>query len=176
MNVFYLFLFLLQGKSLSLICGALSWLTDYEEKRRQEAAALLQEGEASLTTAAASTTSSASAEPDWITDFVQKKAERDLVSKLKVGDIWITALGFFFVCAFFVLLKVTVSFLFQEEELKRKKREERMEMIRNNVHLKYAGKRKVSAQKPVLRAPCTEFTTNNFPVFNADLTTELRRG
>uniref|UniRef100_A0A3B3VJ91 ATP-dependent DNA helicase DDX11 n=1 Tax=Poecilia latipinna TaxID=48699 RepID=A0A3B3VJ91_9TELE len=102
------------GKSLSLICGALSWLADYEEKRRQEAAALLQEGEASLSASAApsSSSSSASAEPDWITDFVQKKAERDLVSKLK------------------------------EEELKRKKREERMEMIRNNLHLKYASKRK----------------------------------
>ncbi|TMS05570.1 ATP-dependent DNA helicase DDX11 [Larimichthys crocea] len=105
------------GKSLSLICGALSWLTDHEEKRRQEAAALLQEGEAALSTcntqsSSSSSGSCSSAEPDWITDFVQKKAERDLVSKLK------------------------------EEELKRKKREERLEMIRNNVQLKYAMKRK----------------------------------
>uniref|UniRef100_A0AAQ5ZIJ6 ATP-dependent DNA helicase DDX11 n=1 Tax=Amphiprion ocellaris TaxID=80972 RepID=A0AAQ5ZIJ6_AMPOC len=100
------------GKSLSLICGALSWLTDYEEKKRQEAAALLQEGETTLSTPAAqSSTTGSSAEPDWITDFVQKKAERDLVSKLK-------------------------------DELKRKKREERLEMIRNNVQLKYALKRK----------------------------------
>uniref|UniRef100_UPI0037E969B7 ATP-dependent DNA helicase DDX11 isoform X2 n=1 Tax=Semicossyphus pulcher TaxID=241346 RepID=UPI0037E969B7 len=101
------------GKSLSLICGALSWLTDYEEKRKKEAAALLKEGEAALSTSTAeSSTTSSSAEPDWITDFVQKKAERDLVSKLK------------------------------EEELKRKKREERLELIRNNVQLKYAMKRK----------------------------------
>uniref|UniRef100_A0AAX7V306 Helicase ATP-binding domain-containing protein n=1 Tax=Astatotilapia calliptera TaxID=8154 RepID=A0AAX7V306_ASTCA len=101
------------GKSLSLICGALSWLTDYEERKRQEAAALLQEGEEALSTnAAQSSAVSSSAELDWITDFVQKKAERDLVSKLK------------------------------EEELKRKKREERLEMIRNNVQLKYAVKRK----------------------------------
>uniref|UniRef100_A0A3P9CYR4 DEAD/H (Asp-Glu-Ala-Asp/His) box helicase 11 n=1 Tax=Maylandia zebra TaxID=106582 RepID=A0A3P9CYR4_9CICH len=101
------------GKSLSLICGALSWLTDYEERKRQEAAALLQEGEAALSTnAAQSSAVSSSAELDWITDFVQKKAEHDLVSKLK------------------------------EEELKRKKREERLEMIRNNVQLKYAVKRK----------------------------------
>uniref|UniRef100_A0A3P8T7N2 ATP-dependent DNA helicase DDX11 n=1 Tax=Amphiprion percula TaxID=161767 RepID=A0A3P8T7N2_AMPPE len=100
------------GKSLSLICGALSWLTDYEEKKRQEAAALLQEGETTLSTPAAqSSITGSSAEPDWITDFVQKKAERDLVSKLK-------------------------------DELKRKKREERLEMIRNNVQLKYALKRK----------------------------------
>uniref|UniRef100_A0A4W6DAL7 DEAD/H (Asp-Glu-Ala-Asp/His) box helicase 11 n=1 Tax=Lates calcarifer TaxID=8187 RepID=A0A4W6DAL7_LATCA len=100
------------GKSLSLICGALSWLSDYEERRRQEAAALLQEGEAALSVSTAqSSTPSSSAEPDWITDFVQKKAERDLVTKLK-------------------------------DELKRKKREERLEMIRNNVQLKYAMKRK----------------------------------
>uniref|UniRef100_A0A671VP53 DEAD/H (Asp-Glu-Ala-Asp/His) box helicase 11 n=1 Tax=Sparus aurata TaxID=8175 RepID=A0A671VP53_SPAAU len=103
------------GKSLSLICGALSWLSDHEEKRRQEAAALLQEGEAALSTFTPQpSASSSSAEPDWITDFVQKKAERDLVSKLK------------------------------EEELKRKKRDERLEMIRNNVQLKYAMKRKSS--------------------------------
>ncbi|XP_034541950.1 ATP-dependent DNA helicase DDX11 isoform X1 [Notolabrus celidotus] len=101
------------GKSLSLICGALSWLTDIEERRKKEAAALLQEGEAVLTTnTTESSASSSSAEPDWITDFVQKKAERDLVSKLK------------------------------DEELKRKKREERLEMIRNNAQLKYAMKRK----------------------------------
>ncbi|XP_028287261.1 ATP-dependent DNA helicase DDX11 [Parambassis ranga] len=101
------------GKSLSLICGALSWLSDHEERKRQEATALLQEGEKSLSTSAAQSTSgSSSTEPDWITDFVQKKAERDLVSKLK------------------------------EEELKRRKREERLEMIRNNVQLKYAIKRK----------------------------------
>ncbi|KAM6936926.1 ATP-dependent DNA helicase DDX11 [Xenentodon cancila] len=101
------------GKSLSLICGALSWLADYEEKKREEAAALLQEGEAALSTSAAQTSAtSSSTEPDWITDFVQKKAERDLVSKLK------------------------------EEELRRKKRDERLEMIRNNAQLKYAIKRK----------------------------------
>ncbi|KAM3870578.1 ATP-dependent DNA helicase DDX11 [Diretmus argenteus] len=107
------------GKSLSLICGALSWLKDYEERRRQETAALLQGEEAVLSTSTIppsstpqSSTPGSSAEPDWITDFVQKKAGRDLVSKLK------------------------------EDELKRKKREERLEMIRNNVQLKYAMKRK----------------------------------
>lgn len=41
---------------------------------------------------------------------------------------------------FWLLLDV---FVFQEEELKRKKRQERLEMIRNNVQLKYAMKRKV---------------------------------
>lgn len=81
-----------QGKSLSLICGALSWLTDFEERRRQETAALLQKGEAALSSAAQS--SSSYAEPDWITDFVQKKAERDLVSKLKVKMSCFINVGF----------------------------------------------------------------------------------
>lgn len=45
----------------------------------------MQEGEAAPSTnAAQSSAVSSSAELDWITDFVQKKAERDLVSKLKV--------------------------------------------------------------------------------------------
>ncbi|XP_057692593.1 ATP-dependent DNA helicase DDX11 [Corythoichthys intestinalis] len=101
------------GKSLSLICGALTWLTDFETKRKQEAAALLQKGETSLSSPITEASGqSSSAEPDWITSFVQKKAERDLVSKLK------------------------------EDENKRKKREERLELIRNNVQLKYAMKRK----------------------------------
>lgn len=137
----------LQGKSLSLICGALSWLTDYEEKRRREAAALLQEGEAALSTSAAlSSTGNSSEEPDWITDFVQKKAERDLVSKLKVlptygsGEVVETE-----------RIKPMTSIVFpfghpKEEELRRRKREERLELIRNNAQLKYAMKRKVSVQ------------------------------
>ncbi|XP_033824285.1 ATP-dependent DNA helicase DDX11 [Periophthalmus magnuspinnatus] len=105
------------GKSLSLICGALSWLTDFEEKRKQEADALLQKGQAALSSISSSTQApdSSSTEPDWITEFVQKKAQRDLVSKLKER---------------------------LDEEIKRKKREERLEMIRNNVQLKFAMKRK----------------------------------
>ncbi|XP_049580009.1 ATP-dependent DNA helicase DDX11 [Syngnathus scovelli] len=101
------------GKSLSLICGALSWLTDLNNKRKEEAAVRLQESETSLSSSDPDASSqSSSAEPDWISSFVQKKAERDLVSKLK------------------------------EDEIKRKKREERLELIRNNVQLKYAMKRK----------------------------------
>ncbi|KAM9815513.1 ATP-dependent DNA helicase DDX11 isoform X2 [Syngnathus typhle] len=101
------------GKSLSLICGALSWLTDLDNKRKEEAAVRLQESETSLSSSDPEASSqSSSAEPDWISSFVQKKAERDLVSKLK------------------------------EDEIKRKKREERLELIRNNVQLKYAMKRK----------------------------------
>ncbi|CAL8358727.1 unnamed protein product [Lota lota] len=113
------------GKSLSLICGALSWLKDFEKRRREETAALLQEGEAVLsasTTASSSASSqNSSADPDWITDFVQKKSERELVSKIK------------------------------EDEIKRKKREERLEMIRHNAQLKYAFKRKSSEEDEALK-------------------------
>ncbi|XP_053742276.1 ATP-dependent DNA helicase DDX11 isoform X1 [Synchiropus splendidus] len=109
------------GKSLSLICGALTWLTDLENKKQQEMAAMLQDGEAALSSSCADPSTSSSAEPDWITDFVQKKAERDLVSKLK------------------------------EDELKRKRREERLQMIRNNVQLKHALKRKSAEEDEAFR-------------------------
>ncbi|XP_064417126.1 ATP-dependent DNA helicase DDX11 isoform X2 [Latimeria chalumnae] len=83
------------GKSLSLICGALTWLRDYEEKKRQAVAKLLegeiagQEGkENHLQKNEASRPERhevpmLSTEPDWITDFVQKKEERDKVDRLK---------------------------------------------------------------------------------------------
>ncbi|XP_024912109.1 ATP-dependent DNA helicase DDX11 [Cynoglossus semilaevis] len=110
------------GKSLSLICGALSWLTDYEQKRKQEAATLLQQEEVDLSTSIGpSSPTSSSAEPDWITEFVQKKAERDFVTKLK------------------------------EEDNKRQKREERLKIIKNNVELKYAIKRKRSEDDEAFR-------------------------
>ncbi|CAL8296622.1 unnamed protein product, partial [Boreogadus saida] len=113
------------GKSLSLICGALTWLKDFEERKRQETADLLQEGEAVLSAPTASSSSASSqnssGDPDWITDFVQKKSERELVSKIK------------------------------EDEIKRKKREERLEMIRHNAQLKYAFKRKSSEEDEALK-------------------------
>uniref|UniRef100_A0A8D0CHP4 ATP-dependent DNA helicase DDX11 n=1 Tax=Scleropages formosus TaxID=113540 RepID=A0A8D0CHP4_SCLFO len=80
------------GKSLSLICGALTWLQDFEERKKQEAARLLENradtvaehpAEKKLTPGQ---DGSSSSEPDWITAFVQKKAERDLVDKLKVAS------------------------------------------------------------------------------------------
>uniref|UniRef100_A0A8C8VL55 DEAD/H-box helicase 11 n=1 Tax=Pelusios castaneus TaxID=367368 RepID=A0A8C8VL55_9SAUR len=107
------------GKSLSLICGALSWLRDFEEKKKQEEAHLLadepnghdKQRQSSCSTEASNCQGS-TGELDWITDFVQKKEERDMVNKLK------------------------------EEQIRRKKREDRLEKIRHNVQLKYASKRK----------------------------------
>ncbi|XP_043564851.1 ATP-dependent DNA helicase DDX11 isoform X2 [Chiloscyllium plagiosum] len=111
------------GKSLSLICGALTWLRDFEEKKKLEAAQLLEDHvpQQELSQDPQNPcgvdgkeleAKALGAELDWVTEFVQKKAERDLVDKLK------------------------------DEELKRKRREERLEKIRNNVQLKYALKRK----------------------------------
>ncbi|NWT09565.1 DDX11 helicase, partial [Vireo altiloquus] len=104
------------GKSLSLICGALSWLRDWEEKRRQEEARLLAlgtSGQDGLSPQQARPSSAdAAGEPDWVTAFVQKKEERDMVDRLK------------------------------EEQIRRKKQEDHLEKIRHNVQLKYAAKRK----------------------------------
>ncbi|NXW79524.1 DDX11 helicase, partial [Hirundo rustica] len=104
------------GKSLSLICGALSWLRDWEEKRRQEEARLLAlgaDGQDGLTPQRARPGSADTAgQPDWVTAFVQKKEERDMVDRLK------------------------------EEQIRRKKQKDHLEKIRHDVHLKYAAKRK----------------------------------
>ncbi|XP_040452953.1 ATP-dependent DNA helicase DDX11 isoform X1 [Falco naumanni] len=119
------------GKSLSLICGALSWLRDFEEKKQQEEARILapeasgQEGKTQPASASAGPghpeSSGAAGEPEWVTAFVQKKEEQDLVDRLK------------------------------EEQIRRKKREERLERIRHNVQLKYAAKRKRSEEDETKR-------------------------
>ncbi|XP_056373802.1 ATP-dependent DNA helicase DDX11 isoform X2 [Hyla sarda] len=101
------------GKSLSLICGSLSWLRDFEEKRRQEEALVLaaeetEDNEEKKTDGASSSVT----EPDWITQFVQKKEEMDIKNRIK------------------------------EDQLRRKKREEKLEQMRRNVQLKFASKRK----------------------------------
>ncbi|XP_027015139.1 ATP-dependent DNA helicase DDX11 isoform X2 [Tachysurus fulvidraco] len=118
------------GKSLSLICGALTWLKDYEEKKRQEAAKLL---ELAVSTSAdggekygdeitvEKKGSSTDGELDWVTDFVQKRADREMLNKLK------------------------------DEELKRKRREARLELIRHNAQLKYAMKRKNSETEKLMQ-------------------------
>uniref|UniRef100_A0A8U8B0W8 ATP-dependent DNA helicase DDX11 n=1 Tax=Geospiza parvula TaxID=87175 RepID=A0A8U8B0W8_GEOPR len=104
------------GKSLSLICGALSWLRDWEEKRRQEEERLLALGaggqDALSPQQARPGSADTAGQPDWVTAFVQRKEERDMVDRLK------------------------------EEQIRRKKREDRLEKIRQNVQLKYAAKRK----------------------------------
>ncbi|XP_069338153.1 putative ATP-dependent DNA helicase DDX11-like protein 8 isoform X1 [Eulemur rufifrons] len=109
------------GKSLSLICGALSWLRDFEEKKRQEEARLLETGPSrdekdpppllSASCRETADTPGPAGELDWVTQFVQKKEERDLVDRLK------------------------------EEQIRRRKREERLQRIHHNSQLTYAAKR-----------------------------------
>ncbi|XP_052606159.1 ATP-dependent DNA helicase DDX11 isoform X3 [Peromyscus californicus insignis] len=111
------------GKSLSLICGALSWLRDFERKRLQAEARLLAPGTGPMCGGQNSLPSSSSCqepsgtprpggEPDWVTEFVQKKEERDLVERLK------------------------------EEQVKRRKREERLQQVgQDGRGLKFAAKR-----------------------------------
>ncbi|XP_070612542.1 ATP-dependent DNA helicase DDX11 isoform X1 [Erythrolamprus reginae] len=104
------------GKSLSLICGALSWLRDFEEKKKLEEAQLLASKDAEDELKKSNTKPLASQpatnEPDWIMQFVQEKKEKEMIHRLK------------------------------EEQTKRKKREEYLEQIRHNVKLKYVSKRK----------------------------------
>ncbi len=77
----------LQGKSLSLICGALTWLRDYEQQKKQEAAKLLDGPEKKCDAVKEENSTSQTSEPDWVSEFVQKKAERDIVNKLKVWEL-----------------------------------------------------------------------------------------
>ncbi|OCT88134.1 hypothetical protein XELAEV_18016767mg [Xenopus laevis] len=67
------------GKSLSLICGALTWLQDFEERKRQEEAQTLSAAE----TETKDKDPLVSTELDWITQFVQKKEEMDMKNKIK---------------------------------------------------------------------------------------------
>uniref|UniRef100_A0A8C3SZM6 ATP-dependent DNA helicase DDX11 n=1 Tax=Chelydra serpentina TaxID=8475 RepID=A0A8C3SZM6_CHESE len=82
------------GKSLSLICGALSWLRDFEEKKKQEEARLLadehngqdKQQQPTSCRAEASNCQGSAGELDWITEFMQKKEEQAMVDRLKRLD------------------------------------------------------------------------------------------
>ncbi|KAM9311458.1 ATP-dependent DNA helicase DDX11 [Gastrophryne carolinensis] len=114
------------GKSLSLICGSLTWLRDFEEKKRKEEALALSgeddgKKENSKTDDPPASTLPSSTEPDWITQFLNKKEEKDLKNKIK------------------------------EDQIRRKKREERLEKMRHNVQLKFASKRKREEEDETMR-------------------------
>ncbi|KAM5239189.1 ATP-dependent DNA helicase DDX11 [Ctenodactylus gundi] len=113
------------GKSLSLICGALTWLRDFEQKKQQEeVCGLLGPGAGPSAgrqdTAFCPSPSCQeplgavrpSGDPDWVTEFVQKKEERDLVEKK------------------------------EEEQVRRRKREEHLQQIRYHTQLKRAAQRR----------------------------------
>ncbi|KAM4036597.1 ATP-dependent DNA helicase DDX11 isoform 3-T4 [Anomaloglossus baeobatrachus] len=106
------------GKSLSLICGSLTWLRDFEEKKRQEEAEAMAAEATNVSTPA---TCGSTTEPDWVTQFLQKKEEMDERNKIK------------------------------EEQLRRKKRAEKLEQMRHNVQMKFAAKRKREEDDETLR-------------------------
>ncbi|KAK3785527.1 hypothetical protein RRG08_048661 [Elysia crispata] len=66
------------GKSLSLICGALQWLRDLQEKQRQELQLLLQPNCKEDASAKADT------ELDWIQEFAAKKEQEQKMEKVKL--------------------------------------------------------------------------------------------
>ncbi|CAH1785016.1 unnamed protein product [Owenia fusiformis] len=66
------------GKSLSLICGALKWLKDFEEKQKKELEMLLEAKSVSQEQQEA-----AEAKDDWISAFVQKREEESKNKQLK---------------------------------------------------------------------------------------------
>ncbi|XP_055975960.1 LOW QUALITY PROTEIN: ATP-dependent DNA helicase DDX11 [Sorex fumeus] len=109
------------GKSLSLICGALSWLRDFEQKKSLEESRVLQMGTDLLrggkdppppvSCQDSPSLPRPAGEPDWVTQFVQKKEERDLVDRLK------------------------------EEQVRRKKREERLQLLRHSAQFQHAARR-----------------------------------
>uniref|UniRef100_A0A8C5SRR9 DEAD/H-box helicase 11 n=1 Tax=Laticauda laticaudata TaxID=8630 RepID=A0A8C5SRR9_LATLA len=115
------------GKSLSLICGALSWLRDFEEKKKLEETQLLAskiggkdaEDELKKSNTKPLASQLATNEPDWIMQFVQEKKEQEMIHRLKV----------------------------KIEQIKRKKRETYLEQIRHNMKLKYVSKRKRMEEK-----------------------------
>ncbi|XP_040201179.1 ATP-dependent DNA helicase DDX11 isoform X2 [Rana temporaria] len=113
------------GKSLSLICGSLSWLRDFEEKKRQEELLALSVGDSENNenqgTDNTTSATASSAEPDWITQFLHKKEEMDIKNKIK------------------------------EDQIQRKKKEERLEQMRHNIQLKFASKRKREEEDETMR-------------------------
>ncbi|XP_045685142.1 putative ATP-dependent RNA helicase DDX11-like protein 8 isoform X2 [Phyllostomus hastatus] len=130
------------GKSLSLICGALTWLRDFEQKKHRAEARLLETGAAPLSDGKhrppfissscqePPDTLRPAGEPDWVTQFVQKKEERDLVHQLKIP------------CVLCLCSASQLSWqLSWKEHIRRKKREERLLQLRHHTQLKYAAKR-----------------------------------
>ncbi|XP_070554012.1 ATP-dependent DNA helicase DDX11-like isoform X2 [Ptychodera flava] len=107
------------GKSLSLICGALTWLRKYEEEQRQQLEDILQ-GKVTVATSADCDSKilvkETTDEPDWLAEFDEKRAQAEKAAELK-------------------------------EEIERKlKYEERLRQLKNETRHKYSVKRKQTAE------------------------------
>ncbi|XP_021363859.1 ATP-dependent DNA helicase DDX11-like isoform X2 [Mizuhopecten yessoensis] len=69
------------GKSLSLICGALKWLRDLQEKQRKELEALTTD-QGNKENIVTTCNKQDNTELDWITEFVQKKEKEEQLKKV----------------------------------------------------------------------------------------------
>ncbi|KAL4229836.1 DEAD H (Asp-Glu-Ala-Asp His) box helicase 11 [Mactra antiquata] len=70
------------GKSLSLICGALKWLKDYQERQKLELEELIEDNNKENRNGAISTTKD-DGELDWISDYKEKKEIEEKNQKKK---------------------------------------------------------------------------------------------
>ncbi|XP_033095737.1 ATP-dependent DNA helicase DDX11-like [Anneissia japonica] len=79
------------GKSLSLICGAITWLRDFEEKKKQEFQDILDKSATLETSSDMDSTftpttplvASTPTEPDWFLEFDEKKALSEKAEKIR---------------------------------------------------------------------------------------------
>ncbi|XP_046569042.1 ATP-dependent DNA helicase DDX11-like [Haliotis rubra] len=71
------------GKSLSVICGALKWLRDYQQKQQEELEKLMAEDTTSSTTQEKSA-STAAPELDWVAEFAAKKDKEESLKQVKI--------------------------------------------------------------------------------------------
>ncbi|XP_015764669.1 PREDICTED: putative ATP-dependent RNA helicase DDX11-like protein 8 [Acropora digitifera] len=74
------------GKSLSLICGALTWLKNYEERRQEELENALSssdkdDNQRNITTKDVQNDSAST--PDWVIEFAEKQAKQEKEDRLK---------------------------------------------------------------------------------------------
>ncbi|XP_030836984.1 ATP-dependent DNA helicase DDX11 isoform X2 [Strongylocentrotus purpuratus] len=69
------------GKSLSLICGALKWLTDHEKQKQVELEALMEQQQSEAHEQSNGTTQSSGA-PDWVMEFESKRDQMEKTTKL----------------------------------------------------------------------------------------------
>lgn len=72
-SVFSLYFFLIQGKSLSIICGALTWLTNHEEREVKNLEVALEKLEPSQKQST----------HDWLSAQIKERENKALMRQLK---------------------------------------------------------------------------------------------
>uniref|UniRef100_A0A8C5M8L4 ATP-dependent DNA helicase DDX11 n=1 Tax=Leptobrachium leishanense TaxID=445787 RepID=A0A8C5M8L4_9ANUR len=131
------------GKSLSLICGSLSWLRDFEERKLQQETEVFRhvdvELEEKLGDGPTTNIMSTNTEPDWIKQYVQNKEELDTKNRI------------------------------MDEQIRRAKREERLKQVRHNAQLRFASKRKREQEEETMRL----LQLNKQMLSSGDTATEL---